>query len=302
MVTTLLRIVKYGLQNFKRSAWLSTATIMVMVLALIVFIGLILFNVMTSNIITSVQDKIDISVYFKNDTPEDEVLRIKSTLGTLPEVKTVEYVSKEDALRIFQERHVDDETISQALEQLSENPLLASLNIKARAPEEYGIIAAYLNNDSINPFVERVTYSQNATVIERLSKILQTAKNGGVALTLFLSFVAILITFNSIRLAIYSNRESINIMRLVGSSNFFVRGPFLVEGIVYGIISAIISLGLVLPIAYFIAPYINILVPETSFWEYFISHSPILFVYQLLFGIGLGLISSFIAIGRYLKD
>lgn len=302
MVTTLLRIVKYGLQNFKRSAWLSTATIMVMVLALIVFIGLILFNVMTSNIIASVQDKIDISVYFKNDTPEDEVLRIKSTLGTLPEVKTVEYVSKEEALKIFQERHIDDETISQALEQLSENPLLASLNIKARVPEEYGIIAAYLNNDSINPFVERVTYSQNATVIERLSKILQTAKNSGVALTLFLSFVAILITFNSIRLAIYSNRESINIMRLVGSSNFFVRGPFLIEGIVYGIISAIISLGFVVPIAYFIAPYINILVPETSFWEYFISNSPALFAYQLLFGIGLGLISSFIAIGRYLKD
>jgi len=302
MLTTLLRIVKYGFQNFARNAWLSTATIAVMVLALVVFSGLIMFNVMTNRIISSVQEKIDISVYFKADSPEDEVLRIKATLETLPEVKSTEYVSKDKALELFRERHREDITISQALEQLNENPLLASLNIKARDPAEYGLVAAYLNNDSIKPFVERVTYNQNATVIERLNKILKTAKSGGLALTVFMSLVAILITFNTIRLAIYSSREDIGIMRLVGGSSFFIRGPFLIEGIIYGVISAIVSTGIVAPLLYFVAPYTNVLVPELQLWSYFLSNIGVLLLYQMLFGIGLGIISSFIAIGRYFKE
>jgi cell division transport system permease protein len=302
MLTTLLRIIKYGFQNFARNAWLSTATIVVMVLALVVFSGLIMFNVMTSRIISSVQEKIDISVYFKADSPEDEVLRIKATLETLPEVKSTEYVSKDKALELFRERHREDITISRALEQLNENPLLASLNIKARDPAEYGLVAAYLNNDSIKPFVERVTYNQNATVIERLNKILKTAKSGGLALTVFMSLVAILITFNTIRLAIYSSREDIGIMRLVGGSSFFIRGPFLVEGIIYGVISAIVSTGIVAPLLYFVAPYTNVLVPELQLWSYFLSNIGVLLFYQVLFGIGLGIISSFIAIGKYFKE
>ncbi|MFA6135768.1 MAG: permease-like cell division protein FtsX [Candidatus Paceibacterota bacterium] len=301
MITTLTRIIKYGLQNFARNAWLSTATIAVMVLTLMVFGGLIIWNVATNTIIDSVQDKIDISVYFKNDSPEDEMLRIKSTLETLPEVKVIEYVSKDEALAIFKDKHKDDLTISQAIEQLNENPLLASLNIKARNSNEYSIIASYLSNDSINPFVERVSYSQNATVIERLNKILSIAKKGGLALTVVMALIAILITFNTIRLAIYSSRESINIMRLVGSSNSFVRGPFLVEGIIYGLISAVISMIIIAPVLYFVSPYTSILVPELNVWNNFASGMFVLFLYQMLFGVGLGLTSSFIAIGKHLK-
>ena len=302
MVTSIIRIIKYGLQNFRRNAWLSTATIAIMVMTLLVFMGLIIFNVMTGTVIKSIQDKIDVSVYFKNDSPEDEILRIKSTLETLPEVKSIEYVSKDKALEIFKERHKDDATISQALQQLSENPLLASLNIKARQTEEYAIVAAYLNNESISMFVERVTYSQNATIINRLGKILSTAKKAGIALTAFMSLVAILITFNAIRLAIYSSRENVAIMRLVGGSNFFIRGPFLVEGILYGIVSAVFSMLLLVPVAYWASPYLSVLAPEINFWSYFTSNFISLLFYQLLFGVGLGLISSFIAVGKYLKE
>jgi cell division transport system permease protein len=302
MITSILRIIKYGLQNFKRNAWLSTATIAIMVMTLLVFMGLIIFNVMTGTVIKSVQDKIDVSVYFKNNAPEDEILRIKSTLETLPEVKSIEYVSKDKALEIFKERHKEDATISQALQQLSDNPLLASLNVKARQTEEYPVIAAYLNNESISPFVERVTYSQNATIIDRLGKILSTAKRVGIALTVFMSLMAILITFNAIRLAIYSARENVSIMRLVGGSNFFIRGPFLVEGILYGIISAILSMLLLVPAAYWTSPYLSVLAPEVNFWSYFTSNFLSLLFYQLLFGMGLGLISSFIAVGKYLRE
>lgn len=302
MLTTFLRIIKYGIQNFKRNAWLSTATIVVMVIALAVFAGLTIFNVTTTTIIGSIQDKIDISLFFKGTTSEDEMLRIKSTLETLPEVKSTEYVSKDRALEIFKERHSQDETISQAIDQLNENPLLASLNIKARNPNEYPVIADYIKNDSISPYVERVTYSQNSTVIDRLNRILNTAEQGGLALTIFMSLVAVLITFNTIRLAIYSSRESVTIMRLVGGSNFFVRGPFLIEGVIYGIMSAAISLILIAPVIYFVSPYMAVLVPELQLWSYFGSNLLSLFIYQLIFGVALGLISSFIAIGKYLKD
>lgn len=302
MLTTLVRIIKYGKQNFARNAWLSTATIAIMALALLVFASLLIFNVMTRTIIASIEDKIDVSVYFKNTTGEDDILRIKSTLQGLPEVKNVDYVSKDEALAIFKDKHKNDPTIAQAIEQLNENPLLASLNIKARNPNEYPVIAGYLNNDSIKPFIEKVSYAQNAGIIDRLNKILSTAQKGGWGLTAFISLIAILITFNTVRLAIYSNRESINIMRLVGGSNFFIRGPFLIEGILYGIISAVVSLLLLTPIIYFISPYTNAIVPELYLWSYFVSNLVVLFIYQVLFGVGLGIVSSFIAIGKYLKE
>lgn len=302
MLTTLTRIIKYGIQNFTRNAWLSVATVLVMVLSLLAFAGLNMFNVATSTVIASVQDKIDISVFFKNTTAEDDILRIKSTIESLPEVKSVEYISKDKALEIFKEKHKDDKTIARAIEQLNDNPLLPSLNIKARDTGEYGAIAEYLKNDSIDPFVERVTYSQNQTVIERLNKILRTARAGGWGLTVFMALVAILITFNTIRLAIYSNRESITIMRLVGGSNFFTRGPFLVEGILYGALSAVISIFLIAPVIYFLSPYGTVLVPDLDIWEYFSTHIFGLFFVQLVFGIILGFVSSFFAVQKYLKE
>ena len=302
MFTNLIRVIKYGFQNFKRNAWLSTATVMVMVMALVVFLGLNIFNVMTKTIITSIEDKIDISVFFKTTTAEDDILRIQSNLQSLPEVKAVTYVSKDQALQIFKDAHANDPTIAQAINQLTDNPLLASLDIKAKDSSQYASIADYLNNDSIAPFVEKVSYSQNSTIIDRLNKILKTAENGGLALTIFMSLMAILITFNTIRLAIYSNRESINIMRLVGGSNFFTRGPFLVEGVLYGIFSALISLIIAAPIIYFVSPYLNVLVPELSLWGYFLSTIVVLLAYQLVYGIALGIVSSFFAIGKYLKE
>jgi len=303
MITTIVRITKYGWQNFTRNAWLSTATIAVMVLALSVFLGLVMFNVMTGTIISSIENKINISVYFKANTAEDDILNVQSQLESLPEVASVDYISKDQALATFEEKHQNDPTISQAIDQLGSNPLLASLNIRATNPNQYQIIADYLNNNSsIQPFVEKISYAQNAGIIDRLNRILTIAQRGGIGLTILMALIAMLITFNTIRLAIYSNRESITIMRLVGGSNFFVRGQFLVEGAVYGIVSAIVSMVLMAPVIYFISPYGTTLVPEMDMWHYFVSHSPLLFLYELLFGVVLGLVSSFFAAGKYLRE
>lgn len=301
MLITLFRIIKYGFLGFWRNGWLSTATLSVIILALLVFEGLMIFNILTKTALSSIQEKIDISIYFKRETPEDNILQIKKSLETLTEIKKIEYISSDKALEIFKERHRDDPAITQSLEELKENPLLASLNIKAYNPKEYAVIADYLEEANFKVWFEKVTYAQNALVIDRLSRIINTAEKSGLTLIVFLALVAVLITFNTIRLAIYSSREEIGIMRLVGASNHFIRGPYVVEGIIYGLLAAILSVIIALPIIYFISPYIEIFIPEMNLWNYFTGHIITILGYQLIFGVGLGIISSIIAVRKYLK-
>jgi len=301
MLTTLFRVIKYGFLNFWRNGWLSVATLSIVVMALLVFEGLIIFNVLTKTAIETFKDKIDISVYFKIDTPEDEILRMKKSLETLTEVKIVEYISRDKALEVFKERHKDDPTIAQSLEELQENPLMASLNIKARNPKEYAVIADNLEKTSFRNWFEKITFAQNAALIERLGKIIDTAEKGGMIMIILLAIIAVLVTFNTIRLAIYSNREEIGIMRLVGASGSFIRGPYVIEGIIYGLMAGVLSVIIALPIVYFISPYIEIFIPEINLLFYFTSNLFILLGYQLLFGVSLGIISSSIAIRKYLR-
>lgn len=296
----LLRIAKYGVNSFLRNGWLSASTIGIMVLALIVFEGLIIFNVISGGAITAIQEKIDISVYFKTNVAEDAILNIERSLEGLDEVKSVEYTSRDKALEIFREEHKNDPVITETLNQLDENPLLASLNIKAKDPRHYGEIAAYLEKPAFQDQIEKITYSQNHLVIDRLIAFVDTIRSGGAILTSFLSFLAIMITFNTIRLAIFSASDELAVMRLVGASNNFIRGPYIVTGILYGVIGALVSFLLFIPILNFIAPYVTKFIPEIALGSYFADNFLKLFFYQLLFGIGLGILSSVIAIRRYL--
>lgn len=302
MLTTFLRIIKYGFLGFWRNGWLSTVTIIIMLLALLVFEGLIITNTVANTAISSLEDKLDISVYFKSETPEDEILKIKKSLEGLSETKSVEYISKDEALAIFKENHLDDTTISAALEELKNNPLLASLNIKADEPKNYAVINAKLSQDAFKDYIDSAPYSSDqGLIIERSIKISDTLKKLGLISTIIFAAIAILITFNTIRLAIYSNREEISIMRLVGASNIFTRGPYIVEGIIYGLIAGTLSFVVIIPIIYGTSYYVKTFIPEMNLWQYLLSNSIKLIGYQLLFGVGLGAFSSFIAVRKYLK-
>ncbi|MDO8443122.1 MAG: permease-like cell division protein FtsX [bacterium] len=302
MFTALFRIIKYGVQGFKRNSWLSVTTIIVMTLTLLVFVGLILFSVLTTDTINLLKEKIDISVYFKNETSEDSILKIKRSLESLSEVKIIEYISRDEALKIFKERHKEDVTISEAIDVLETNPLSASLNIKAKDPKDYPVITAYLNNENLKEQVEQVSYNQNQVVIDRLATIVDTVQKSGMVLILILSLVAVLVSLNAIMLAIHSTREEISIMRLVGATNIFIRGPYIVQGILYGLIAGILSIVFIAPLIYFSAPYIKMITPEINLWSYLIANLFSMTAYQMLFGILLGAISSSIAVRKYLKQ
>jgi len=301
MFTTLLRLIKYGIQSFKRSALTSVATIIVMVIALVFFEGLIIFNVVTDTAIKSLQDKIDISVYIKTNVSEDKIFEFKQSLESLEEVRITEYISRDRALEIFEERYKDNPTISQALIELGSNPLFASLNVKAHNPEDYAFIASHLTKDAFKDIIEKITYTDSQTAIERLNSIASTAERAGFALTIFLAVTAALVIFNTIRLAIYANREEISIMRLVGASDIFINGPYIVQAIIFAILAAIASIVITAPFINLSSPYVTSFIAEMNLHDYFYSHIFILFMYQLLFGIVLGIVSGMIAVRRYLK-
>ncbi len=302
MFTVISRIFHFGMKNFWRNGWLSAATVAIMTLALFVFGGLIMFGVITKAAAGSIQDKIDISVYFNTNTPEDQILSIKQSLQGLAEVQSVDYVSRDQALAIFQKNHANDPTISQAVNQLDTNPLEASLNIKAKNPTQYATIASYLTAPALSQYVDSVSYTENQYVIDRLAHIVQTVDTGGFVITLLLALVAGLVVFNTIRLAIYSNREEIGIMRVVGASNSMVRGPYLVEGMLWGAIATVISLIFLAPGLYFVSPYLNEFIPGLEIFRYFYTHIFQLFIYELLFGVIIGMLSSFFAVRRYLRN
>ena len=301
MITTLSRIIHFGLKNFWRNGVLSTATVAIVVLALLMALGLVLFGVTTDRAIASVQDKIDISVYFTTATPEDQILNIKQSIEALNEVKSVVYVSRIEALELFKAEHANDE-IGEALGLLEDNPLEASLNIKATAPDQYASIAEGLQNPNLGPYISNVSYYENQIVIDRLVAIIKNVNRGGLALIIVLSFVAGLIVFNTVRLAIYSNRDEIGIMRAVGASNALVRGPFIVNGVIVGVLAAIVSLIVAMPGVGFVSPYLEGFIPGFSMSSYYYSGIIGLLGWQLLFGVGISTLSSFLAVRRYLRN
>jgi len=301
MLTTFYRIIKYGVQNFSRNYLVSVATILVLLLAVIVFESLILFGVVGQKAISLVQDKIDISVDFRESVSEDEMLNLKSSLESLSEVKEVEYVSRDEALARFKERHPSDSDIARALEEIGDNPLRASLNIKAFNPRDYSAIASYLNNESLSSIIESVSYNQNQLVIDRLARIMDIGRQAGFLLTIILAVVASIVSFNTILLAIYSSKDEIGIMRLVGASNAFIRGPYVIVGAIYGVISAIAGVILTIPVVYFISPYVSVLIPEMNLWGYFTGSIFGITGYNLLFAVSIGVISSFVVVKRYLR-
>ena len=301
MKKTLVRILKTGWQSFWRNLWLSTATIIVMILTLLAVAGLSLFNVMTQSVVKTLEEKVDISVYFQKGADETKILQIRQELIGLEEVKSVDYVSQDQALVNFRERHKDNPMLLQGLQELETNPLEASLNIKANFASQYESIANYLAQDRFSGLIDKINYQQNKEIIARLTNITGNIQKGGWIVSLILALAAILVTFNTVRLTMFNWRDEISVMRLVGASNWFIRGPFLTEGMIYGVVSAIATLILLFPILYFVAPKITGFLPgvdlfyfyQANFWQYFLL--------LVLLGAALGAVSSFIAIRRYLK-
>lgn len=294
------RVIKAGFINFWRNGWVSLATILVMVITLFVIGSLILGRALLASTLVQLEDKVDITVYFKSDASEEEILGLKEKLAKLNEVKDINYISAEEALAAFRERHADNSLIAQSLEELGENPLGANLNIKAKNTSQYESISHFLEASAIFS-VDKINYRQNKMIIERLSNILGASRNAGFGIALVLSVIAVLVAFNTIRLAIYTSKDEITVMRLVGASSRYIRGPFIIEGIMHGIVAAVFTMFVFYPLTFWLGPLAERFFGGINLFSYYLSNFFQLFAILLSVGTGLGAISSFIAVRRYLR-
>jgi len=301
MFTSFIRVIKSGWQSFWRNKWLSSAAVSMMSLALFGITSLLLTNVLIDSLIEDLEDKIDVSVYFKLDASEESILEVRNDLVELAEVKSVEYISTEQALTNFKERHKDNEVLMQSLGELDTNPLEASLNVKAQETSQYESIASFFNQGNYQEIIDKINYLENKAVITRLSTITKAIRQVGFVILLILAILAVLVTYNTIRLTIYSSRKEIKVMKLVGASNWFTRGPFIVEGTLYGVIAALISFLVMYPVLWYLSPRITAYLPGTDVFYYFQVNLIVLFLLQVIVGIALGVTSSLVAIRRYLE-
>jgi len=290
--------------NFWRNGWVSLATVLIMVVTLFSIGSLIFARAVLGSMISQIRDKVDITIYFKIDALEQDIFTFKDSISKLSEVRVVDYISAEQNLEKFKERHKDNALIAQSLEELGENPLGAALNIKAKEISQYEAVAKFLESESktvSGSIIDKVNYFQNKKIIDRLSKILDSSKKLGSILSFILIIISIIITFNTIRLAIYISREEIGVMRLVGASSRFVAGPFIIEGIMYGIISAIVTIVLFYPTTLWLGPLTENFFSGVNLFRYYVSNLGQIFLVLLFVGTSLGAISSLIAVRRYLK-
>jgi cell division transport system permease protein len=305
MVTGIKRIIRSGFVGFWRNAFVSIAAIFVMTVALFVVGSTMMIDKLLSVSLDNIKDKVDINVYFVVGAEEAAIDALKISLEGLPDVEEVTYKSREQALAEFSERHRNDRTIMQGLEELGDNPLGASLSIRAQETSQYEGIAQFLNDqqaleDPQRPLIDDVNFVKNKEAIDKLTSIINAVERATFVTMIVLVSASILITFNTIRLAIYTTREEISVMRLVGASNAFIRGPFMLQGVMYGVVAGVLALLILYPIILWIGPDTESFF-QFNLFTYFVSDFVRIFGILVGSGIVLGMVSSILAVTRYLR-
>jgi len=301
MFILLKRIIKMGWKNFFRNFSLNIATIFIMVVVICLVTLFFLLNPIFKILISDIQEKVDVSIYFKEDTLPEEIFKLKAEISKIPEVKNIDYVSSEQIFNKFKEKYKRDPVLIESLTELGYNPFLPSLNIKVYQASQYGQIVKLLEMNSYKDLIEKVDYYERKPVIEKIFSTINGVNKAIVFLGIIFGIISILIVFNTIRIAIYNSGEEISIMRLIGASNWFIRGPFLVQGFIIGIIASLITFLIFFGICYGFDSKVKSIFYEVSLFNIFLTNMLNLVLLQLLIGIGLGVCSSYIAIRRYLK-
>ncbi len=304
MITSIKRIIRSGFIGFWRNAFVSLSAIFVIMVTLVVVGGSILMNQLLDVSLAQIKDKVDINVYMRTTATEEGVQDLKRSIEGLQDVREVIYTSREDALAEFRERHKNDELTIQALEELGDNPLGATLSIRASETSRYESIAQFLEEYRASepadaPLIDRINFNQNKEAIDKLTNIIGAVERSTQIAMLILIGSSILIAFNTIRLAIYTSREEISVMRLVGASNMFIRGPFVLQGVMYGLVSGVLTLLILYPVTLWLGPGTEAFFSFNIF-TYFVTNFGYLFSVLVGSGIALGVVSSTLAIARYL--
>jgi cell division transport system permease protein len=304
--TTFGRIVRTGMLNFVRNAWLAVAAMAIMIITLTIILFSLIVNATFRNTVDQITDKINISIYLKDTVSEAQAKTFVDDLRALPSVEKVSYLDKAAALRAYMKQNVGNESLLKAINE-TDNPLPATIQVKPRDLNQLRQIRSFIEKPD-NKKLQSDPASDNGDRREAIDKITHATnimRRAGVVAVAVFATISVLIIFNTIQMAIFNRRDELQIMRLLGASTWYIRGPFVIEAIIYGILSAIISILLIN--ALFItasnslqATSLGILDISYS-QQYFRNHFWWLLVIQLALGILIGAASSIIATRRYLK-
>jgi cell division transport system permease protein len=301
MFVSSVRVTKFAFKSFWRNIWLSIATVSVIILTLISVSFLGFLNIITSESVESVKERIDISVYFKPEVTPHEVKGIQEKLSTFREVKNIKYVSREDSLNLLKETYKDDVLVIESLEELGVNPLGDTLIIKAHDLSHYPVILDLLDRSQYRGLIEDKDYKDNQSFLNKIYTVTGKIKRFGLIASIVFASIAILVVFNTLRIAIYTHSEEISIMKLVGASNAFIRAPFLIEAVLYAAIGTVLTLLLLYPMLTLIDPYIISFFEGTfSLTAFYMSNIVVFGSYQFVGILTLTMLASFLAVGRYL--
>jgi len=277
-------------------------------LSLILINVLIILSIFTNTAINTVKEKVDISIYLKPNIVEDQAYAFKAKIESLPQTKEVEYVSPDLALKRFKERHQKNDTLIESLNELEENPLGITLVVRAKAIDDYPLILEKIEGKNFSEYSNWIAdkdFNNYKIIIEKLNSTAKKINTVGLAASAIFLFITVLIIFNTIRVAIYTHKEEIEIMRLVGATSKFINGPFLVESVLYGLLSWAIVIIIMFPILNLFEPYLREFIGTStgnfSITEYFNANFIKIFGLQLLLIVMLSIISSGIAVRKYLK-
>lgn len=298
------RILKFSWQHFWRNVWLSIVTITIIILTLFSLTTLILVNAIAEAAVNSIRTTVDVSLYFDNKISGETVELLRNELTEkIPEIKEIIYISPQEALDEFKQKHQADADIQASLAELESNPLGATLILKAYNVDDYPQIMEKVTSMQAETLAEKIDYDDHRLLISRINDFADKIRTFSLVLSLIFIAIALLTVFNTVRMGIYIHRKEIGIMRLVGASNWFIRLPFVIEGLFYALFGCLIFWGLIFLVLNFIAPWINNFFTGINFniQAYLIANVVNIFGFELIVISMINVISAVIAMGRHLK-
>lgn len=299
---SVFRVIRFAFQDVFRNMSLSLMTILILVLMLLSMNTLLIVRLLTGEAVASIKDQIDVSIYFHHTAPDDAVSEVQSFLLGFPEVVDITHRSKEDVLEEFRAAHAGSKDILAAIDEVGENPFGPTLILRTREPGDYEAILTALNIPEYESLIEEKTFGETERAIERIDIITRQVEYFVAALSGLFAIIAFIVIFNTIRVAIYTQRAEISIKKLVGATNWFVRGPYVVEALIFSFVSVAVALGILIGVADLLDPYIGIVFEQPGILTNYVS-SHILMLAAVQFGMVLILtvITSGLAMRRYLR-
>lgn len=300
------RVFRAGFLNFTRNKTVSMSSLSILTVTLLIIGIFFFFRGIFAYSLNQIKSKVDIKIYFKLDATDAQVNNIFAKIKDLPEVDSVALTSKEQALIDFQVTHANDPVTLEALKEVGDNPFGNMLTVVARDTNSYESISntldlnsGFLGEDASS--IDKINYFELKSSIDRLNNIVNWINLAGFWITMLFVVISLLITFNTIRLSIFIYKEEISVMKLVGASNMYIRGPFLVEAGIHAVLSTVLSMLLFLPITYWVTDKTKSFFNGLDLFQYYLDNFFALFSLLLLISFVLTFLSSILAIRKYLK-